>query len=172
MQFLYILTKAEWWNGGMDMENNALINSWTELTGTSLEDLVTVANAVSQVYPMIILANLTQNTYSTLRNENFLYNDVADNGVYEDLIDNNAENIHPNYQHLFQKCFSREHLIRSFTQGKTDVYAELYQKDRQGQYRWVSTHVIKIENESGDICHICLNRVLDGVVEERHGERK
>jgi hypothetical protein len=154
------------------METNALNNSLNELTGMSLNELVAMSRAVSQVYPMIILANLTQNTYSTLRNEDFLYNDVSETGVYEDLIDNNVENIHPNYQHLFQKCFSREHLMKSFQQGKTDVYAELYQKDKRGQYRWVSTHVIKLHNESGDICHLCLNRVLDGVVEERHGERK
>jgi hypothetical protein len=154
------------------MENTTLTNEWTELTGTSLNELVTMAKAVSQVYPMVILANLTRNTYTTLRNEDFLYNDVMVTGSYEDLIDDNTENIHPNYQHLFLKCFSREHLLKSFRQGKTDVYAELYQKDRLGQYHWVSTHVIKLENTSGDICHLCLNRVLDGVVEERHSERK
>ena len=55
--------------------------------------------------------------------------------------------------------------MRSFAEGKTEVYAELYQKNKRGQYHWVSTHVIKIESESGDVMHICLNRVLDGIDE-------
>lgn len=134
----------------------------------SLKDLMNIVQAVSQVYPLIVLANLTKNTYTMLRNEGFLYNEVVNSGCYDDLIDDNIENIHKNYQHLFLECFSREHLTKSFREGKTEVYAELYQKNKEGQYQWVSTHVIKVENNSGDICHVCLNRVMDGIVEERH----
>lgn len=120
---------------------------------------------------MIVLANLTKNTYLMLKNEEFLCNDVISSGCYEDLIDDNLENIHTNYQQLFQECFSREHLLESFKAGKNEVYAEVYQKNKKGQYQWVSTHVIKIKNGSEDVCHICLNRVLDGIVEERHISR-
>ncbi|MGN0150945.1 MAG: hypothetical protein ACI39Q_00605 [Wujia sp.] len=132
------------------------------------KDLMSIVQAVSQVYPMIVLANLTQNTYTMLRNDGFLYNDVVNAGCYDNLIDDNIENIHKNYQSIFLECFSREHLVNSFNKGKTEVYAELYQKNKQGQYQWVSTHVIRIANKSGDLCHVCLNRVLDGIVEEKH----
>ncbi len=135
------------------------------------EELFDIVEAVSQVYPMIVLANLTQNKYLMLKNERFLYNDVVNSGNYEDLIDDNMDNIHPNYQRLFNDCFSREHLIRSFNNGKTEVYAELYQKDTMGKYQWVSVHVIKLKDKNGDIRHVCLNRVLDGVV-ENHGNRR
>ncbi len=134
----------------------------------SLKDLMNIVQAVSQVYPMIVLANLTKNTYTMLRNEGFLYNEVVNSGCYDDLIDDNVENIHKNYQNLFLECFSRDHLKKSFREGKTEVYAELYQKNKQGQYQWVSTHVISVKSRTGDICHVCLNRILDGIVEERH----
>lgn len=140
--------------------------------GISLRDVLNIVQAVSQVYPMIVLANLTENTYTMLRNDGFLYNEVVNAGCYDDLIDDNIGNIHKNYQNIFFECFSREHLIKSFQDGKTEVYAELYQKNKKGQYQWVSTHVIKIEDKSGDVCHICLNRILDGIVEEKHTIRK
>lgn len=141
-------------------------------TGLSLKDLMSIIQAVSQVYPMIVLANLTKNTYTMIRNEGFLYNDVVNSGCYDDLIDNNIENIHKNYQSLFLECFSRERLIKSYKKGKTEVYVELYQKSKKGTYQWVSAHSIRIQNKSGDICHICLNRTIDGIVEERHTVRK
>ena len=134
-------------------------------------DFLNITKAVSQVFPMIVLANLSKNTYTMIRDDGFLCNEITATGCYDDLIDDNMDNIHPNYQQLFFECFSREHLIRSFQQGKTEVYAEIYQKDKQGQYHWVSAHVIRIESESGDVMHICLNRVLDGINEKRYEQK-
>jgi fibrillarin-like rRNA methylase len=154
------------------MMNEEITKKWEAESEIPFEELLNIVQGVSQVYPMIVLANLTQNTYSLLRNEDFLCNDVDKTGCYDELIENNAENIHPNYQALFQECFSREHLIKSFKKGKTEVYAELYQKNKDGQYQWVSTHVIRLQDASGEIVHICLNRVMDGRVLEKHGKRK
>ena len=134
----------------------------------SLKDLLNIVQAVSEVYPMIVLANLTKNTYTLLRNEGLLYNKITDSGCYDDLIDDNVENIHKNYHKLFLECFSRECMIKTFKDGKTEVYAELYQKNEQGNYHWVSAQAIKIDNKDGDICHICFNRSLDGIVDEKH----
>ena len=138
----------------------------------SMRELMGIVNAVMQVYPMIILANLTRNTYTMIRDEGFLYSDLDLSGCYDDMIDDGAENIHPNYQKLFLQCFSRENLLHNYANGKNEVYAELYQKDRHGKYHWVSVHVVKIENEFGDVIQICLNRNLDKVVMNEYGQRK
>lgn len=140
--------------------------------GVSLRELMGIVNAVMQVYPMIILANLTKNSYTMIRDEGFLYSDLECTGCYDDMIDDGAENVHPNYQKLFLQCFSRENLLNNYNSGKNEVYAELYQKDRLGKYHWVSVHVIKIENEFGDVIQICLNRILDKVVMNEYGQRK
>lgn len=137
----------------------------------SYSDFLNIASAVTQVFPMIVLANLSKNTYTMVRDEGFLRNETPASGCYDDLIDDNMNNIHPNYQQHFYECFSREHLMHSFQQGKKEVYAEIYQKDKRGQYRWVSAHVIRIKSESGDTMHICLNRVLEGINDKRY-ERK
>lgn len=143
---------------------------WNKDLGVSFEDFLHIARAISKVYPMIVLANLTQNTYTMIRDQGFLYNEMAVSGCYDDLIDDNMDNIHSNYQKLFFDCFARENLLRSFKEGKNEVYVELYQKNKQGKYHWVSAHVIKIENRAGDVIHICLNRVLDGINEKRYGK--
>lgn len=130
--------------------------------------LLHITLAVTKVYPFIVLANLTKNTYYMIRDEGFLHSDIASSGSYDDLIENNVPNIHENYQEFFLQCFSRESLIREYEQGKTEIYAELYQKDREDKYRWVSTHAIKISDNSNDIIQICLNRSLDNIVEKRH----
>lgn len=140
----------------------------TQLHNIPSEDLANLLNAVMNVYPMIILANLTKNKYFMIRDEGFLYNNIVSSGLYDDLIDNNVENIHENYQNIFLECFSRDKLLQEYAKGKTDVYAELYQKDIKGNYRWVSTHTIRIQDDSGDMIHICFNRPLDGIVEKRH----
>jgi hypothetical protein len=137
-----------------------------------LEEMKKILNAMLSVYPMIVYCNLTRNTYTMLRNDRFLYNDVMSSGRYDDLIDENVENIHSNYQALFLDCFSRERLLKSFQEGKTEIYAELHQKNKEGAYCWVSTQVIKVEDTSGDVCHLCLNRVIDGIVKEKHSHRK
>lgn len=138
----------------------------------SSRDLKSIVAAVMQVYPMIILANLSKNQYTMLRDEGFLCRDIETSGCYDDMIDDGVENIHINYQRLFLECFSRENIIRNFASGKNEVYAELYQKDKTGEYHWVSVHAIKIEDDSGDIMQICLNRILDKVSINGYGQRK
>ncbi|MGN0155226.1 MAG: PAS domain-containing protein [Lachnospiraceae bacterium] len=154
------------------MTYDEMAKVWDGKAEVSFSDFLNIAKAVSQVYPMIVLANLSKNTYTMIRDEGFLCNEITNSGCYDDMIDDNVENIHPNYQELFYECFSRDQLLKNFKDGKTEVYAELYQKNKKGRYQWVSTHVIKIENDSGDIMHICLNRVLDGIDEKRYNNRK
>lgn len=152
--------------------NERAIRQLGKSMGLSFEEMKTILNAMLSVYPMIVFANLTKNTYSLVRNEQFLCNEVMNTGRYDDLIDDNVENIHENYQALFLDCFSRERLLKSFQEGKTEIYAELHQKNKDGAYCWVSTQVIKVEDASGDVCHLCLNRVIDGIVKEKHNRRK
>lgn len=151
------------WPEWEDFEKN------NELTN---EESFQVFNAISEVFPMIIYANLTQNTYAMLKHDNFLAGNIPFTGCYDDLIDWGVENIHENYQKNFIQCFDRENLIQAYSQGKTDVYAELYQKGHDDKYQWVSTHVIRTNNEEGEICQICINRILDGVEKKAGGSRR
>ena len=95
-----------------------------------------------------------------IKQDGFLANNLPMTGKYDDLIDLGVENIHPNYQKAFMENFSRERLLRQFAQGRKEVYVKLYQKGQGDHYQWVSTHVIRVKDRDGDICHICINKVL------------
>ena len=71
------------------------------LYGISVEEALSVFEAISQVFPMIVSANLTKNTYTMIKQGDFLADDLPMTGRYDDLIDYGVENIHPNYQALF-----------------------------------------------------------------------
>lgn len=130
------------------------------LNGISVEEVLSVFEAVSQAYPMIVSANLTKNTYTMIKDDGFLAAEIPMTGVYDDLIDFGVENIHPNYQGVFLENFSRERLLYLFGQGKREVRTKLYQKGRGNHYQWVSTHVIRVQDRDGDVCEICINKIL------------
>ena len=98
-----------------------------------MRDILSVFEAVSQAFPMIVSANLTKNTYTMIKDDGFLADELPMTGKYDDLIDYGVENIHPNYQSLFLQNFSREKLLQSFGQGKREVTVKLYQKGRGKQ---------------------------------------
>jgi hypothetical protein len=132
-----------------------------ELNGISVDDLMEVFESVSEVFPMIVLANLSKNSYTMIKDDGFLVGSLPISGKYDDMIDFGVEHIHPNYQHIFLDNFSREQLLQQFSHGRKEVFAKLYQKGRGNHYQWVSTHVIRLRDKEGDICEICINKVLN-----------
>ncbi|MCM1284102.1 MAG: hypothetical protein NC180_10135 [Muribaculaceae bacterium] len=130
------------------------------LNGISVEEFMSVFEAILETYPMIVLANLSKNTYMMVKDDGFLADEMPKNGIYDEMIDSGVKNIHPSYQNLFLERFSRESLLRAFSQGKKEAFAKLYQKGRGSQYQWVSTHVIRVQDKNGDVCEVCMNRIL------------
>jgi hypothetical protein len=132
-----------------------------EDNGISIDDLFGVIKSVSQVFPMIVVANLSKNTYTMIKDDGFLAGSLPKTGKYDDMIDFGVANIHPNYQNVFLDSFSRERLLGNFDRGRKEIAAKLYQKGRGDQYQWVTTHVIRLPDRDGDVCHICINKVIE-----------
>lgn len=143
------------------MKSARSFKEFEALNGISMEEVLTVFEAVSEAFPMIVAANLTKNTYTMIKDDGFLANDMPSSGKYDDLIDVGVENIHPNYQRAFLDNFSRERLLQMLGQGRKEVCVKLYQKGRGDYYQWVSTHVIRVKDKDGDVCYVCINKVLD-----------
>lgn len=154
------------------MNYGKLIEQFAKKNGMDMKELIYIVKAFIEVFPMITMANLTQNKYTMLKHDNFLGFNAPASGCYDELIDEGLENIHPNYQQNFTECFGRENIMRNYSKGMTEAYAELYQKGTDGKYQWVSTHAIRVKDDDGDMVHICFCRVLDGIVEKRGGKRR
>lgn len=144
------------------MNYNDISNRIKAQTEMSTKELLDILAAITKVYPMIILANLSKNHYTMLKDEGFLYESAKEIGDYDEMISNGVKNIHPSYQDLFLAAFERENLLRTFSRGTKEQTVKLYQKDQEGNYHWVSTQVIRIPDDSGDVVQICFNKVLEG----------
>lgn len=153
------------------MRYDDLFNGVKQNTEIEAKNLLDIIDAITQIYPMIVLANLTRNSYFMLKNEGFLYEKMVLSGNYDELIRDGVKNIHTDYQALFLESFSRDLLIKNFENGKREIETKLYQKNQKGKYHWVSTKVIRLEDESGDIVHVCLNKVLSKENGDRYGHR-
>ena len=69
------------------MKSARSFKEFEALNGISMEEVLTVFEAVSEAFPMIVAANLTKNTYTMIKDDGFLANDMPSSGKYDDLID-------------------------------------------------------------------------------------
>lgn len=143
------------------MKSAKSFKEFESLNGISVEEVLSVFEAVTEAFPMIVAVNLTKNTYTMIKDNGFLADDMPVRGTYDDLIDSGVENIHPNYQRAFLDNFSRERLLQTLGQGRKEVCVKLYQKGRGDGYQWVSSHVIRVKDKNGDVCHVCINKILE-----------
>lgn len=143
------------------MKSARSFKEFEALNGISMEEVLTVFEAVSEAFPMIVAANLTKNTYTMIKDDGFLANDMPSSGKYDDLIDVGVENIHPKLSACVSGQFLQGTSVTDAGAGTERVCVKLYQKGRGDHYQWVSTHVIRVKDKDGDVCHICINKVLD-----------
>ena len=129
------------------MKSARSFKEFEALNGISMEEVLTVFEAVSEAFPMIVAANLTKNTYTMIKDDGFLANDMPSSGKYDDLIDVGVENIHPEYQRAFLDNFSRERLLQMLGQGRKKSASSCIRRDGGDRYQWVSTHVIRVRDK-------------------------
>jgi len=110
-------------------------------------------------YPLLILGNLTQNTYSFLTYEDFSSTKCAAAGSFDDLIDSGCETMHDMDKDLFKKTFSRDNLLKEYAAGKDKVALRVFQEGDDGVLRKVeiTDFLIKDEN-SEDVLVISFNK--------------
>ena len=66
------------------MKSARSFKEFEALNGISMEEVLTVFEAVSEAFPMIVAANLTKNTYTMIKDDGFLANDMPSSGKYDD----------------------------------------------------------------------------------------
>ena len=129
-------------------------------------------NAALKAYPLIVLANLTTNSYILVKNEGFLFHDLPESGRYDDMIDDGLDFIHEHYQRVFFGCFNRENLLERYERGQEEIYAEVYQRKKDGTYHWVCITAMRLQDEDNDdIIQLCLSRELPEQIERPFGRK-
>lgn len=137
----------------------------------SRDEFLRLFRAVSAFYPLVISANLTQNSYCMMQCEDCGATVWSGLGVFDSLIANGVETFHPDDRESFVRAFSRENLLAAHSRGEKAVVHLGRQMGDHGAYRWVRTDVIFVADSSGDVMEITLAREIDPEAEEEQAVR-
>ena len=127
------------------------------------DNTISIHNLLSQAlfkqYPLVILGNLTKNTYSFLTYEDFTSTKCQVAGTFDELIESGATTMHEMDRELFKNTFSREKLLEDYNKGMDKVEIRVIQEGDDGQLRRVEiTDYFVKDEDSDDILVVSLNR--------------
>lgn len=115
--------------------------------------------AVFTLYPLVIFANLTRNSFYMMAYENFTNQTCPSTGRFDDLIAHGAASMHPDDQELFRSTFSTSNLLAAHERGEKHVGVVTRQLGDDGVYRRVDTTDYFVKSPSVDdvlviaLCH-------------------
>lgn len=117
--------------------------------------------AILSAYPLIMSLNLTKNTYKSII-DNAFCGYLSYPATYDELACATVEQAYPSFHDVVHDLFDREHLLKQIEKGEKEFYLEYRQRGSDGEYHWLSSHIIPIENPySNDIMAILLVKDLD-----------
>jgi hypothetical protein len=123
----------------------------------SIQKLLT--QALFKQYPLMILGNLTKNTYSFLTYKDFTSTKCDVAGSFDELIESGASTMHEMDRELFKNTFSRENLLKEYENGTDKVEIRVIQKGDDGVLRRVEiTDYLVADEDSDDVLVVSLNR--------------
>jgi len=106
--------------------------------------------AIFTRFPLVILANITRNSYYMMAYESFTTHDCAAAGRFDELIEGGASTMHPEDQLRFRTVFTRENLLAAYARGDKSVRVVTRQMGDDGVYRLIETVDYFVTNPSTD----------------------
>lgn len=116
--------------------------------------------AVFMKYPLVIIANLTRNSFYMMAYEHFSARSCPSTGVFDELIVHGTSSMHPDDRELFATTFDRKNLLAAHERGERFVKAVTRQAGDDGVYRLVETTDYFVKNPSVDdvlVITLCQN---------------
>lgn len=139
----------------LNEESEDILVSQAPASVTSL-----LMEAVFTKYPLVIMANLTRNSFYMMAYENFSARTCPSTGVFDELIVHGTSTMHPDDQELFSTTFSRANLLAAYERGEKFVKVVTRQLGDDGVYRPVVTTDFFVKNPSVDdvlVITLCQN---------------
>ena len=113
-------------------------------------------------YPLVIMSNLTRNSFYMMAYENFSTRSCPSTGVYTELIQHGAASMHPEDRQLFADTFDINDQLSAYEQGQRSRVVVTRQLGDDGIYRRVETTNYYVKNPSAeDVLAITLSRAIE-----------
>ena len=135
-----------------------------------LQERRMLVSAISGVYPVIISLNLSRETLKFIYMRQGLMVDLGDETSFGELYEKIMQTIHPDSVEEFKRRFDPKSLLSTLGEARREIYLEARQLLSDGQYHWISTQIIYVDNPySDDELAILLSRRID---EQRYEEEQ
>lgn len=119
-------------------------------------------DAVFTRYPLIILSNLSRNSFYMMVYEHFSTRSCPSTGVYSELIVHGALSMHPEDRQLFADTFDVNDQLEAYARGERVRAVVTRQLGDDGVYRKVETTNYYMQNSaSEDVLAITLSRSIE-----------
>ncbi len=119
-------------------------------------------DVVFKRYPLIIMSNLSRNSFYMMAYEHFSTQSCPSTGVYSELIEHGSMTMHPDDKELFKKTFDLADQVKAYNEGQRVRSVVTRQLGDDGVYRAVETTNYYVKNPSADdILAITLSRPLE-----------
>lgn len=144
--------------------NNVLTEEMEDIL--SIQAPASVTQLLMQVifmkYPLVIMSNLTRNSFYMMAYDTFSSRSCPSTGVFEELIAHGASTMYPDDRELFKTTFSIENLMGAYNRGDRFVRLVTRQMGDDGIYRKVETVDYFVKNPSvNDVLVITLCQNLE-----------
>lgn len=137
-------------------ETSDVLFSQSNATATQL-----LLSVVFRAYPLVLMANLTRNSYYMMTRDNFSSTVCPSAGKYTEGIRHGAATMHPDDSELFARTFNREAMLEAYRNGETQRRVVTRQKGDDGIYRNIESTIYYLQNPaSQDVLGISLSREI------------
>ena len=117
--------------------------------------------AIHTAYQRISQVNLTKGTYEYFVDQDFVI-PAGEGDDYDQEHIRLSQMVHAPQRDAYQEVFERTALLERIQKGEKETFREIQLMGADGQYHWISVHVIHVENPyNDDVLEVTLFRVLD-----------
>ena len=113
-----------------------------------------LVESIYKKFPLIIIANLSKNSYQVLREENFINATIPTTGSYDEGYEKVRSLSFDEDMEELDKAFARGSLLDAHARGEKKVLRILSQKDEEGNIHRVAIEDYFMVNPSSDDVYI------------------
>ena len=126
------------------------------------EQVRVMIESVYKKFQLVKFANISKNSYTLMRRDNFLGTEIPETGTYDDCLEQIVDKTVPESREEVENAFNRKSLLDAYAAGKKKVLRIVKQFDENGEIHRVGIEDYFMENEgSNDVFVVSFLQILD-----------
>ncbi|WP_248404262.1 EAL domain-containing protein [Butyrivibrio fibrisolvens] len=126
------------------------------------EQVRVMIESVYKKFQLVKFANISKNSYTLMRRDNFLGTEIPETGTYDDCLKQIVDKTVPESREEVENAFNRKSLLDAYAAGKKKVLRIAKQFDENGEIHRVGIEDYFMENEgSKDVFIVSFLQILD-----------